>query len=199
MPPHQHLGEVRLDWLDPALTTLVQRGPLGDPDEVGRAQGTQREVTALRAGLAGLRADLNQLRLRLTDLSGRDLTRESQVGTVSLQLAGVTGVRDVAWWRCAARLAGVEENVAAAITVGQRLSVGGQPVDMAALVGRLADLESFRETFKTVTGQLLDAAAIDERIASKTSPLVSRTDLDTDLAQRPVVIPPAQYRRSSTR
>jgi hypothetical protein len=191
VPPHQHSGQVKLDWLDPALTTLVQRGPLGDPDQVGRLQAAQRELAALRADLDRLRADLNQLRLRLTDLSGRDLTRESQVGSVSLQLAGVTGVRDdVTALR--ASLASVQQNIAAAIAVGQQLSVGGQPVDMTALTGRIATLESFRDAFKTASGQLLDAAAIDDHIAGKTSGLVSRTDLDTILNQRPVVIPPGQ-------
>jgi hypothetical protein len=191
VPPHQHAGQVRLDWLDPALTTLVQRGPLGDPDEVGRAQAARREIAGLRADLDGLRSDLNQLRLRLTDLSGRDLTRESQVGAVSLQLSGVSGVRDdVAGLRSS--LASVQQNIAAALAVGQQLSVGGQPVDMTALTARLATLESFREAFRTASGQLLDATAIDERLAAGIGGLVSRSELGTILDQRPVVIPPAQ-------
>jgi len=191
VPPHQHAGQVKLEWLDPALKTSVERGPLADPDAAGRLATAEREVIALRASLDGARAEMNTLRVRLSDLSGRDLARESQVSAVALKLTGVNDGRDdVAALR--ASLDSVQSNVAAAIAVGQRLTVDGKPADIAAIEQRLKGVEAFRDGLKTPSGQLLDAAGIDDLITARTNKLVTSDELTTAIDQRPLTVPDEQ-------
>lgn len=191
VPPHQHAGQVKAEWLEPGLKTLVERGPLADPDEVGRLRAAERDLVALRASVDGLRAEITELRVRLGEFSGRDVTRAGQMQSVALKLAAVDAVRDdVGVVRTS--LAAVQESVNVAITVGQKLTVDGAAVDMPAVVGRIAALEGFRGGLTSPTGQPLDLAAIDDRIAAKTGTLVSHDDLGTILDQRPVVVPPDQ-------
>jgi hypothetical protein len=191
MPPHDHLEQVKLEWLEPKMKTLVERGPLADPAELARLAANERAVADLRAQLDGASGDVSQLRLHLTELAGRDLDRASQLQTVDLKVNGVSDARDdVAALRTS--LASLQDNMNVAVSVGQKLTVNGQPVDMKAVSDRLKALEGFRDGLRSPTGALLDAGALANQLKQATSGLVTRTDLDTALTQRPAVVSPEQ-------
>jgi hypothetical protein len=191
VPPHQHGGQVTLEWLTPALRTTVEDGPLSDPFESGRLSQAETSIHDLGGQLEGLSKELNQLRLRVSQLAGNDATRESQVSSMALKVAATDSIRDD---NLALRksLDGIQANVNTALSVGQKLTVDGSPVDMQAVSNRVKSLETFRESMKTTAGNLLDAASIDAAITTKTAPLVTKSDLDTAFTQHPVTIPAAQ-------
>jgi hypothetical protein len=191
VPPHDHLEQVKLEWLEPKMKTLVQRGALADPSELGRLAMNERAVADLRGQVDGTGGDVHQLRLELTQLAGRDLDRDAQLQTVNLKLNGFTDARDdVVALR--ASLSSLQDNVNVAVSVGQHLTVDGQPVDMKVLSDRLRALEGFRDGLRSASGAPLDASALTNQIKQATTSLVTRTDLETALAHRPAVVSPEQ-------
>jgi hypothetical protein len=191
VPPHEHGGQITLDWLTPGLRATVEGGPLADPFESARLAQAEGRVTSLGAKLEGLDTALNQVRVRLSELAGRDATRESQIQSFNVKLASTDAIRDD---NLALRtsLAGIQSNVSAALSVGQKLIVDGAPVDMQAVTDRVKVLESFRDGLKTPEGTLLDAATIEAEITARTASLVSKADLEAAFTVHPVTIPAAQ-------
>jgi hypothetical protein len=191
VPPHQHGGQVTLDWLTPTLRTTVEAGPLSDPFESARLAQAEGAIATLGRKLDDASGALNAVRLRVTQLAGNDATRESQVSSINVQLAGTGAIRDDNQALRSA-FSAMQANIATAMSVGQKLTVDGSPVDMQAVSDRLKALESFRDGLKTAAGTPLDAAGIDAEIAAKTATLVSKTDLDAAFTQHPVTIPATQ-------
>lgn len=191
VPPHAHLEQVKLDWLDPQLRTLLQRGALADPAELARLAAAERAVTDLRGQVDGTGGDVRQLRLELTDLAGRDLDRNAQLQSVKLALNGLGDSKDdLAALR--ASLAALQDGVNTAVSVGQHLTVDGKPADLQAMSDRLHAVEGFRDGLRAAGGTPLDAAALANQIKQATVDLVTRADLEVILKQRTAVISPDQ-------
>jgi hypothetical protein len=191
VPPHTHLGQVKAEWLDPRLATAIERGPLGEPDAAARLGGVERSAGALGGRLDGLGAELGQLRLRLNEVSSRDLERQAQVSSLGLRVSGIGDAReDVTAVR--ATLASVQDSLGRALAVAQQLVVDGHPVDLGAMTQRLTGLETFRDGLRAADGNLLDAARINDELRQATASLVTAAQLDAALKSHAGALSPDQ-------
>ena len=189
---HEHPDQVSAGWLAPALRTLVERGPLADPAAVGRVATLERAIARLTERLDQLDGGVREVRDRVVAVSANDLKREADVTAVRRTVDGLEDARDdVLALRDTLRT--VEENVRVAVEVGSRLIVDGQPLDVAALVGRVAAVEELRVRLTRPNGELLDAATFDRRLAELTTQLVTEEEFDEALATRPGVVPPEAF------
>jgi hypothetical protein len=189
VPHHEHAEQVTLGWLDPRLRGLLERGPLADPAAAARLSDFDRRVTRLGAQLTGLEEGVGEVRNRVTEVATRDLAREREVTEVRRLVDGLADGRDdVAALRDTLRA--VQGDLATALEVGRRLTVEGQPVDMADLVQRLRGVEELRERLRTPAGQLLDANLLEQRLTELTTSLVTEEELNQALEIRPGRIPP---------
>jgi len=191
VPPHEHLGQVKAEWLDPRFSTTLQRGPLADPDAAARLTGAEHSVTAVGGRVTNLAAEISQLRLRLNEVTARDLERASQVSSLGLRVSGVNDARDdVQAMRTT--LASVQDALGRALAVAQQLTVNGVPVDVGTLGQRIADLETFRDGLREPDGSLLDGARLHADLQGATATLVSNEQLAAALAGHATVLTPEQ-------
>jgi hypothetical protein len=190
-PPHEHADQVSIGWLSPALRDLVERGPLADPAAEKRIEDLTRKVDRLGNRADTQATDLTAVRDAVAEVSTRGLAREADVTQVRRVVEGMNDARDdVTALRRTLRT--IEDDVKVAVEVGSGLTIGGQPVDMEAVGGRIAALEELRERLRTPSGALLDASALEVRLTELTTTLVTEAELDEALRSRPGVITDAQ-------
>lgn len=183
-PIHEHTDQVSIGWLEPSLRAMIERGPLSDPAAVSRVNELERLNSRLAKRIDTIDEDAMELRRRITEISTRDLVRESEVTTIHRKIEGIADARDdVSALR--ATLRSIEENVQDAVEAGQRLVVDGEPVDIPSIIQRLEDVEALRERFRTSEGNLLDAATLEERFAKIRNDLVTEEELEQALQDRP--------------
>lgn len=177
VPPHQHLGEVTLDWLDPASRSTVGRGPLEDPAQQGRLSALELNIQRLRDAQDAATKRLEEIAARLDEVANRDLQRQAEVtrfGRVLTTIADpkpeLTAMRE--------SLASVQSDIATVVDTANRLRDGGRPIDLGALSTRLATLEGLGRRLEGANGAVLDAAEFDRRLKEVAQTTVSRQDLD---------------------
>jgi len=187
VPPHEHVGQVKAEWLDARLSTTIQRGPLADPDAAARLTVAEHSVTTVDGRVNGLASDLTQLRLRLNEVVARDLERESQVSTLGLRVSGVNDARDDVQ-ALRTTLTSVQAALGTALAVAQQLTVDGTAVNIGAWGNRLSDLEKFRDGLREPDGNLLDASRLRADLQAATATLVSKEQLTAVLAGHATVL-----------
>ena len=64
VPAHTHPDQVQLGWLEPSVRSLLERGPLDDPNAVARVNAIERSAT-----LASQRLDNSIWRMSTTRCS----------------------------------------------------------------------------------------------------------------------------------
>jgi len=189
VPPHEHPDQVAIGWLDPRLRQLVESGPVGDPAALARVGALERADEGLRAALDAIRAELDDVRTRSRDIATRDLDRQAAVNVVRRKLEGVADAReDVAAVRSS--LAAVHDRVTRAVELAEKLQDGGEPVDLGALSGRVAELAKLREGLTLPSGEVLDAPALERKLAELRNELVTQDELDEALEDRTPELPP---------
>jgi hypothetical protein len=188
VPPHEHPDQVKIAWLDPVLRTQVERGPLADPAASARLADLERRGARLTERLDQIQVDATEVRNRVTEVTTRDLVRQSEVTSVRRTVEAINDRRDDVQ-ALRQTLQSVERDVATAVSLGARLTVDGQPVDMAAVLQRLRGVEQVRDRLTLPTGALLDAAAVETRLTELTNTLVTQQQLDEVLRGRTGDIP----------
>jgi hypothetical protein len=189
VPAHGHVDQVSADWLVPALRDQLQRGPLADPAMQARLLSIEQQLRALLKQVDGQREDLTGVRGRLADIATRDIVREAAVTDVSRRVSGLGDARgEVLELRKS--IGTVQSDMGTVLAAARSLQAGGQPVDVAALVGRVTTLESFRQGFTAASGQVLDAATIEQRLAENRNQFVTQSQLDDALRTRSGTISP---------
>lgn len=187
---HTHLDQVTADWLAPTLRDQLQRGPLADPAMQSRLLAIEQQLKALLKQVDGQREDLSGVRGRLTDIATRDIVRESAVSDVTRKFAGLGDSRtDILDLRKS--LGVVQNDMGTVLDAAQKLQVNGQTVDVGSLVARVGTLETFKSGFTAANGQVLDASAIEQRLAENRNQFVLHAQLDDALTNRPVEFTPA--------
>jgi hypothetical protein len=196
VPAHDHLGQVKNTWLDPALSTVIQRGPLAEPDTVARLGAAERAVASVDVRVKSVGDELGQLRLRLNEVSARDLDRASQVSSLGLRLSGVQDAHaDIDNLRTT--LASVQDAVGRALAVAQQLTVNGQPIDLGAFNQRLGDLEHFREGLREADGNLLDSARLHQDLQQATASFATADQVAAAVAAHTATVAPADIQKIS--
>jgi hypothetical protein len=183
IPQHVHTEQVGLAWLDPRLRALIERGPMADPEATGRLAAVERELTRTRDRFTTVDLGVREVRDRVTEISTRDLKRESDVtetrrriDSLSDSRSEITSMRET--------LASVQADLGTAIDVGRRLTVNGQPLDPTVLLDRLTDVEAVHERLRTPTGELLDASVYERKLTELENTLVTQQELEDALNQR---------------
>lgn len=189
VPQHEHLDQVTLAWLSPPLRDLLERGPLADPAAQQRLLDLELRLRRLSEQLEASRTKVDEVRGRLTDVVSRDLEREAAVTRVRRAVESVADPRsDVLELR--STLASVQRYLGRVSQAAAQLSVNGQVVDLGGVVNRLGELEQLRDRLRLASGELLDAATIEQRLAEVTNRTVTPEDLDAAIRGRPAAIPP---------
>ena len=183
MPQHTHLDQVTAEWLAPALRDQLQSGPLADPAMQARLLTIEQQLRALLKQVDGQREDLTGVRGRLVEVATRDIVRESAVTDLTRKVGGLGDARtDVLDLRKSIGV--IRNDMGTVLDAARRLEVGGQTVDLGALVGRVGVLEGFRQGFTAANGQVFDAAAIEQRLAENRNQFVLHAELDDALRTR---------------
>lgn len=191
VPPHEHPDQVKVSWLSPTLRSLFEKGPLADPGAVNRVNEVEGRVRAVTGDLDKLRETLNVARDRVTELSTRDLVRESEASEVRLMVGSLSERRDDVL-ELRKTLGSISEKVDKAVEASSKLVIGGQPVDMNVLDKRIADVEAFREGFRGPGRVLLDAVQFETRLATLQNKLVTQEQLEKALKDRPTELDASQ-------
>ncbi len=178
--PHEHPDQVTTGWLDPSLRALIERGPLSDPAMETRLQALEQRVDRLAARIETLIGSVGEVRDRVTDVTTRDLVRQSEITTVRRVVDGLGDSRESVL-ELRKTLGLLQKDVTTAVTVGQRLTVDGQPIDFNAFVERLDRADALSERLTGPTGEIFDARAFENRLAELTNTLVTQDTLDAAL------------------
>ena len=190
VPSHSHPDQVTPDWLAPTLRDQLQRGPLADPAMQARLLAIEQQLRALLKQMDNHAVDLGGIRGRMTDIATRDIVRESAVTDITRKVSGLGDARaDVLDLRKS--LGVVQSDMGTVLDAAQKLQVNGQMVDVGALATRVGTLEGFKQGFTGANGQVLDAAAIEQRLAENKNQFVLHGQLDDALINRPVEFTPA--------
>jgi hypothetical protein len=188
--PHSHPDQVQIGWLDPRLRQLIEGGPLTDPKEIARVDALERADAKLTETLAALRDEIEAMRGRMRDVATRDIERESSVNVVRRKVEGIAdGRADVLAVR--ESLESMRDRVTRAVELAEGLEVGGQPPDLGKLDTRLAELESVADRLRLPSGELLDGATFERRLAEAQTKSVTQADLDQALEDRRAQLDPA--------
>ncbi len=191
VPPHEHPDQVGVGWLDPRLRALVERGTGAEPETEGKLNGLDRRISRLDGRLEALASDVGGVRDRVSEVATRDLTRQADVTAVRRVVEGLSDARDdVLAMR--ETLKSIQADVKTAVDVSSRLVVNGQPVDMAAIDGRIKSVEELRDRLRSPTGELLDARALEIRLTEFTNRMITQQQLDEALKSRPTQVAPGQ-------
>ncbi len=183
VPPHEHPDQVKATWLAPSLRSLVEKGPLADPAATSRVTDAEGRIRTLSEDLDKLRASVTAAGDRLSEMSTRELTRESDTNELRLTVGSLTERRDDVL-ELRKTLGSIGEKVDKALEASSRLVIEGKPVDMNDLNRRIVAVEELRTSLTGATGQLLDAAEIEKRLATLRNTLVTQEQLEQALKQR---------------
>lgn len=198
VPPHEHLDQVSIDWLTQQLKDLVQRGSLSDPVAQNRLSNIEQTLQRFSAQLDTTSTTVSDFRGRLTDVATNDLARQSAVTSVQRALNNVIDPRpDIAAMR--ASLDAVQNNLTTVQKAASALTVNGAPIDVPGLSTRVAGLESFRSSFTAATGQILDAATIENEIANIRGASITQDQLTQAFKDHPATIPADELSALETR
>ena len=190
VPPHDHVDQVKASWLDPSLRTVVQGGGLADPAAQGQLGLLRRTLDRLGTRLDTAEQKTGEVRDRISTVTTSDLARQSEIAAVR-QTVSNFGDRADEILGLRSTLQSVQTDVQTALTVAQRLTVNGQPVDFNAYEQRIKAVEQIGVSLRTPSGALLDATQLENRLTQLTNTLVTQTQLDDILSKRPANIPQA--------
>ncbi len=180
--PHTHADQVSVGWLEPRLRALIERGPLSDPAAEARLQALEQRIERLAGRIEAVLGNLGEVRDRVTEVTTRDLVRQAEVLNVRRAVEGLDDGRE-AVRELRTTLGSLQRDVATAVTVGQRLTVNGSPIDFNQVFERLARTDELRDRLTAPDGTLLDARTLENRLTDLTNTLVTQATLDDALAR----------------
>lgn len=183
VPEHEHTGDVALDWLDPKLRQLIERGPLDDPVAATRIQLLEQRAKQLGRTIDDVGASLHGLRERLDETVTRDQLRERSIVRLTQKVDGIDDARhDVVALR--QTLGAISASVEGAVALRHELEVDGQLVDVRLITGQLRSLQDLSRRLVMPNGQILDATTFEQRLRETENRFVPREELD-EILERP--------------
>jgi hypothetical protein len=180
VPDHAHPDQVGIGWLDPRLRELLTGGgPLNDT--AVSLVNLRRDLTGVVSRLDLADSAVADVRSKVNLVSTQVLQRESDLDRLDRKVIGAAESRaDVADLRL--DLDSIRSQVDVAVKVSSQLEVGGAPLDVQALLGRVRTLEQLRDSLTRADGALLDAAEFDRQVADLKTSLVTQDVLTSSLA-----------------
>jgi hypothetical protein len=184
---HEHVDEVNVGWLDPRLRALIEKGPLGEPSAQGKLDGIVRDLVRERDRIATLSASVGETRTLASELALREEVRESALTDVRRSVDAIPDARaDVLEVRDTLR--NLQTEIGRAIEIGEGLVIDGEPFDASRFAERVTNLEGLQERLTAPDGTMLDASALERRLAELTNTFVTRDEVG-DIAGGAVTLP----------
>lgn len=160
---HEHLGQVRLSWLDAELRGAVGKG--------GNGIETHTALNDMRARLEGLgvqTAKLTELVERLVkltdDLEVRDLDRTRRIRVIDERFAGIEGLQN-AVTSLSQQVMGFRDRIEETIELRNSLKdAQGRTIDVARLSQQVASLSELSDNLRGVDGKILRMRDIELRL-----------------------------------
>ncbi|MEX2262659.1 MAG: hypothetical protein WD696_11950 [Bryobacteraceae bacterium] len=181
---HRHLGQITLEWFDPPARALLEENIQGAVTQRAEVQRTRGELAELRGSVEEMKRNLNDLRIDLDGLRDSDAARGNEVGRVAVR---VESLRDVETRVSTLdqRLGSIATNVEAALEFRNELQdETGQPIDIRAFGGRIAELEGLRANLQTANGELVQIRSIESAIARLEENAIGRSDIEDAVTGR---------------
>lgn len=176
VPQHTHTDMVGLEWLTPKLRSLVSEGSLSDPASQSALAKLERKIDRLAARMDDLADKMGRLQADLSGVQTKDIVRQNEVTALGRKIDGVRDSRDdVAQLRTS--LNTIASDVQTAVAAVGSLTSGGQLIDVAALVGRVDQLDGIRDALTTPAGNILSAAEYERRLEELRAQLVTEDEL----------------------
>lgn len=150
---HEHLGQVTMAWLDPALQASLAQ-TTGSPSRQALAE-LQQKVDSLGAEVARLTAQIATQQQAIDRFAVNDVDRAKMLGGFETRFAGVENLRTQVTG-LAAQFDGFRANVDTVLDLKKSLSdASGAPIDVAKLRQDVSDLGALRDNLKGADGNLL--------------------------------------------
>lgn len=184
IPPHTHIDEVSLGWLDKQLRTLISGGSLKDPIQEGRLNELVRQVKQINNEVSGRKTDVIAVRAELDRMTTKELARESSFHNLDRKVEGLSDAREEIG-QFKVTLDGISKEIATVQTIANQLrDDDGTILDVVNMRNRINDLDGWREQMKDANGEPLTGIAIDQKIAEALNTLVTEDELKVSLDQR---------------
>ena len=159
---HEHLGQVTIAWLDPALQASLAQ-TTGSPARQALAE-LQQKVDSLGTEVARLTERVSAQQQVIDRFAVNDVDRAKTLGAFETRFAGVENLRTQVTG-LAAQFDGFRANVNTVLELKKSLSdVSGAPIDVAKLRQDVNDLGALRENLKGADGNLLRLRDVELRL-----------------------------------
>lgn len=173
---HKHTDMVGLEWLTPKLRNLVSSGSLSDPASQGALSKLDRKLDRLATRMDDLADKFGRVQADLSGVQTKDIVRQNEVTVLGRKVDGVRDSRDdVAQLRTSLNTISVD--VQTAVAAVSSLTTGGQLIDVAALAGRVDELDGLRDALTTPAGNILSAAEFERKLEELRAQLVTEDEL----------------------
>ncbi|MGB5156363.1 hypothetical protein [Desulfobacterium sp. N47] len=175
--PHTHTEQVSLSWLDPKLRNFMEQGPLGDPAITARLLKIEKNSQTIVTRIDSVANDLEKVRNQVSDVSLKDIVRESSVTTLNRKVTSIADGRDdVVQLRTS--LNEINKELATVMEAADAFKIDGKVADMTGINNRIKSVEELRKRLTNSSGELLDASKLEIRLADLENTLVTEEELD---------------------
>lgn len=177
---HEHVEAVDVGWLTPKLRALIEQGGLSDPVVNRRLITFERDNEKLKAQLALIQEEVGKVRVNLNDVKIGDIGRAADFTLLRRKFEAQSDARDEVL-DLRTTLGTIQQNIDQALALGERISVGGELPNFDELFGRVSTLELLQERLTNPDGTLLDARALQIRLAELQGQFITQEQLDDAL------------------
>lgn len=175
--PHTHTEQVSLSWLTSRLRNLMEKGPLGEPAVEARLAKIEASAKRLVSRIDAVGNDVEKVRVQVSDVSLKDLVRESSVTTINRKISSMADGRDdVVELRTSLNL--INKELASVMEASDAFKINGKIADMNEINNRIKSVEELRKRLTNSSGDLLDASKLEIRLADLENTLVTEEELD---------------------
>lgn len=174
---HDHPDQVSLDWFDPNLKQLMEKGPLNEPGALTRLGKLERELKRLQAHLDKSQNQLSKVRGNVFDIGTAKIGQEGRLKNLELRLKNLPDARqDVLSLN--QRVAGMASKLDETLAFEERLNLNGEPLNFGEIKEELDKAKELREGLTDESGNLWTADSIRRQLTGLQNKLVTQEDLE---------------------
>lgn len=177
---HDHPDQVSLEWLDPNLKRLMEKGPLHEPEALARLSKLERELKRLRSSGDKQTDQLSHMRSTVYDMGTAKVGQEGRLKNLELRIKNLPDARqDV--FTLNEKVSSLGSKIDQTLAFEDRLNVNGEPIDLADIKDEVEKLRTLRQGLTEPDGNLWDATTIRRELAQLQSSLLTQEDLELAL------------------
>ena len=181
---HAHTGEIALSWFEPAARALLEENMSGAVEQRTAATRLRNDLNAMRRELAELQTQVNDIRIQFDGLRDEGSSRAREASRLAVRVEMLSGVEDNLS-KLNLRFDGIGTEVARALEFREQLTdPNGDPIDVAAIGGRVSALEEIRANLRTADGSLVNIREFESTLARLEENSVGRSDVDAVILEQ---------------